>query len=73
METTTMLVLARRIGQEIVISEDIHVVVLEVRGGQVRLGITAPPSVRVDRLEVLERRQREASQRLGKPQPAGMS
>jgi len=52
-----MLVLARRVGQEIVIGDDVQIVVLEVRGNQVRLGITAPPSLRVDRQEVRARQQ----------------
>jgi len=52
-----MLVLTRRLGQEIVIGPDVHIVVTEIRRGQVRLGIVAPPSVRVHRMEVLERQQ----------------
>jgi len=51
-----MLVLARKIGQEIVIDGNIRIMVTAVRGGKVRLGIVAPPSVPVDRNEVHERR-----------------
>src|SRR4051812_29143521 len=51
-----MLVLARNVGEEIVIGGDIILTVVSVRGGTVRLGITAPPSVCVDRREVHERR-----------------
>jgi carbon storage regulator len=51
-----MLVLTRRSGEEIVIAGNIRVTVLEVHGQLVRLGIQAPRSVRVDRLEVHERR-----------------
>jgi carbon storage regulator len=51
-----MLVLSRRIGEEIVIGRDIRVTVLSVKGDRVRLGITAPRSVCVDRQEVHERR-----------------
>ena len=51
-----MLVLTRRIGEEIVIDEQIRLIVVAVRGEQVRLGIRAPRSVRVDRREVHERR-----------------
>ncbi|MBC7819205.1 MAG: carbon storage regulator CsrA [Planctomycetaceae bacterium] len=50
-----MLVLARRVGEEIVIGDDIRVTVLEVRGNQVRLGIVAPKSVRVLRQEIENR------------------
>ena len=51
-----MLVLTRRVDETIVINGDIHVTVVAIRGDQVRLGITAPPSVRVDRQEIHERR-----------------
>jgi carbon storage regulator len=47
-----MLVLARRIGEEIVIDGDIRLTVVSVRGKTVRLGIAAPPSVPVDREEI---------------------
>lgn len=50
-----MLVLARRIGEEIVIGGDIRVTVLGVRGSQVRLGVAAPQSVRVLRQEIVNR------------------
>ena len=51
-----MLVLTRRTGEEIVIGDVIRVTVVEVRGNKVRLGVTAPASVRVDRHEVHDRR-----------------
>lgn len=51
-----MLVLSRRIGEEIVIAGNIRVVVASVKGDKVRLGIVAPPSIPVDRKEVHERR-----------------
>lgn len=47
-----MLVLTRRANQSIVIGRDVTVTVLEIRGDQVRLGITAPRSVAVHREEV---------------------
>lgn len=49
-----MLVLTRKLHQSIVIGEDIEVVVLEVRGEQVRIGIRAPKDVAVHRKEVFE-------------------
>ena len=49
-----MLVLSRRVGEAIVIGEDMRVVVLEVRGDLVRLGIEAPRHVTVHRKEVFE-------------------
>ena len=51
-----MLVLTRRIGEEIVIDGNIRVTVIAVKGEKVRLGITAPPSISVDREEVHARR-----------------
>jgi carbon storage regulator len=48
-----MLVLTRRIGEEMVIAGNIRVAVVGVKGSKVRLGITAPTSVPVTRLELL--------------------
>ena len=47
-----MVVLTRRTGEEIVIDGDIRIVVIGIRGGRIRLGVTAPPTVRVDRGEI---------------------
>jgi carbon storage regulator len=55
-----MLVLTRRVGEEIIIANNIHITVVSVRGECVRLGIAAPPSVPVDRQEVHQRRQQSA-------------
>jgi carbon storage regulator len=49
-----MLVLSRRVGERLVIGDDIVVTVIEVRSDGVRLGIDAPRDVRVHRAEVLE-------------------
>jgi carbon storage regulator len=49
-----MLVLTRKVSQSIVIGDGIEVVVLEVRGEQVRLGIKAPKNVTVHRKEIYE-------------------
>lgn len=51
-----MLVLSRRVGEEIVINDNIRVTVVAVKGDRVRLGIVAPRDVTVDRSEVHERR-----------------
>ena len=51
-----MLVLTRRVGESIVIAEDIRIAVVSIRGDRVRIGIAAPADVRVDRLEIHERR-----------------
>lgn len=47
-----MLTLTRKVGQRILIGKDIEIVVREVRGRQVRIGIIAPPGVDVFREEV---------------------
>lgn len=47
-----MLVLTRKVGETIVIANDIVVTVLEIRGGQVRLGVEAPREVSILRSEV---------------------
>lgn len=49
-----MLVLTRKVHQSIVIGDNVEVVVLEVRGEQVRLGIRAPKDVTVHRKEIYE-------------------
>jgi len=49
-----MLVLTRKIHQSIVIGDAVEVVVLEVRGEQVRLGIRAPKDVAVHRKEIYD-------------------
>lgn len=51
-----MLILTRRVGEAIKIADDITVVVLGVKGSQVRLGIEAPQGVAVDRKEIAERK-----------------
>jgi carbon storage regulator len=59
-----MLVLTRRVGEEVVIGGTIRVTVAVVQGDRVRLGITAPESVRIDTAEVHQRRA------AGRPAPA---
>ncbi len=49
-----MLVLSRRVGERLVIGDDIVVTVIEVRSDGVRIGIDAPRDVRVHRAEVLD-------------------
>ncbi len=54
-----MLVLTRKVHQSIIIGDEIEVVVLEVRGEQVRIGIRAPKNVSVHRKEIYEQIQEE--------------
>jgi carbon storage regulator len=57
-----MLVLTRRIGEEIIIDGNIRVVVTTIDGSKVRIGIVAPKDVRIDREEVHQRRREFAAQ-----------
>lgn len=58
-----MLVLTRRVGEAITIGDHIAVTVLEKTGSFVRLGVQAPKSYAVHRLEVLERIRAERAER----------
>ena len=55
-----MLILTRRVGEILRIGADVSVQVMEIRGTQVRLGVTAPKSIAVHREEVFQRIAREA-------------
>ena len=50
-----MLVLSRRADESLFIGDDIKITVLDIRGGQVRIGITAPDPIKVHREEVYQR------------------
>lgn len=54
-----MLILTRGVTEVIRIGKDIEVVVLGVKGPQVRIGIKAPPNVQVDREEIALRKEAE--------------
>jgi carbon storage regulator len=56
-----MLVLTRKVGEQIVIGDDVCITVVAVQGDHVRLGITAPTDTRVDRREIHDRRKSEPS------------
>ena len=56
-----MLILTRRTGESVKVGDEVTVTVLGVKGGQVRLGFTAPPNVAVHREEVYERIKAETS------------
>ncbi len=50
-----MLILARKVGEAITIANDITIKVLEVKGGQVKIGIDAPPDISIHRNEVYKK------------------
>ncbi|MGH8218303.1 MAG: carbon storage regulator CsrA [Steroidobacteraceae bacterium] len=54
-----MLILTRRVGETVMIGNDVTVTVLGVKGNQVRVGINAPKNVAVHREEIYERIKRE--------------
>ena len=54
-----MLVLSRKSGESIVIGNDVVITILEVRGGQIRIGVDAPRNLAVHRAEIYEQVQAE--------------
>jgi len=58
-----MLILTRRMGETVMIGEEITVTVVDVKGNQVRLGIQAPKEVAVHREEVYRRVQQEKAEK----------
>jgi carbon storage regulator len=61
-EEKGMLILTRRVGETLMVGDDVTVTVLGVKGNQVRIGVNAPKEVAVHREEIDQRIQKEKDQ-----------
>ncbi|SES70982.1 carbon storage regulator CsrA [Thorsellia anophelis] len=59
-----MLILTRRIGETLIIGDDVKITVLDVKGNQIRIGIDAPKSLSVHREEIYQRIQHDKAKEL---------
>jgi carbon storage regulator len=64
-----MLVLSRQRDESIMIGDDVEIIIVDVRGDKVRLGITAPKNIPVHRREIYDAIQREKSEKKESQEP----
>ena len=64
-----MLILTRRIGETLIIGDDVKITVLGVRGNRVRIGVDAPRSVAVHRKEIYDQVHKESNNHNNDDQP----
>ena len=67
-----MLILTRRVGETLMIGDEVTVTVLGVKGNQVRIGVNAPRDVAVHREEIYERIKREQAEGTARASDAGV-
>ena len=67
-----MLILSRRTGESLMVGNDVVITVLDVKGDQVRLGVTAPPATAVHREEIYRKVTAESPGRFRPPKQGGV-
>lgn len=68
-----MLILTRRIGETLMVGDDVHVTILGVKAAQVRIGVNAPQDIAVHREEIYQRIQKEKSEKIKTNKEKGAS
>lgn len=68
-----MLILTRRVGETLIIGDDVIVTVLGIKGNQVRIGINAPKDVSVHREEIYQRIQQEKNTTAPEKEPVAVT
>lgn len=68
-----MLALARKINESIVIGNDVEVTILEIKGDQIKIGVSAPKNVPIYRKELYEQIQEENKKAVAEVDPAALN